>query len=666
MFTKILIANRGEIACRIMETAIGMGIKTVAVYSEADRNARHVRMADEAVFIGGSSPNESYLAAEKIINAVIESEAQAVHPGYGFLSENTGFASAVARAGAVFIGPPPDAIAAMGDKIQSKKLAEKAGVNVIPGYLGEAKDSEHAIRIAEDIGYPVMVKASSGGGGKGMRVAEDDDSLRQGFTLAQNEAQTSFGDARLLLEKYIVEPRHIEIQVLGDSHGNIIHLNEREGSIQRRHQKVVEESPSPFVDADLRADMGKQAIELAKTVDYCSAGTVEFIVGADKKFYFLEMNTRLQVEHPVTEMITGLDLVEQMIRIAAGEPLRHKQADISIQGWAIETRIYAEDPARGFLPSIGRLTKYQTPDLSSSVRLENGVEEGDEISVFYDPMIAKLITHGRDRQTAIDLSASALDSFVIRGVANNLSFLCAVMGRDRFKKGTYSTDFISQEFPNGFDSSEMTILTQEILISVGALAHTSEVSRAGRISGRSDGGRYRPNTDWVISVDQEECEITANRTDVGCDVLKDGKLLRVTGKWGFGSPLFKGAVNGCDVHVRIDRLLTGYLLAHKGTESRVVLRDARAAALMAKMPKKALADMSLYVLSPMPGRVVRIAVQPGDVVKTGEELAIVDAMKMENVLCAERDCKIVDVKVVAGDNLSVNQVILELESANQE
>ena len=643
-----------------------MGIKTVAVYSEADSNARHVRLADEAVFIGGSSPNESYLVANKIMEAVVESGAQAVHPGYGFLSENTDFAASVGRAGVVFIGPPPDAIAVMGDKIQSKKLAEEAGVNVIPGYLGEAKDSEHAIRIAKDIGYPVMVKASSGGGGKGMRVAENDESLRQGFTLAQNEAETSFGDARLLLEKYIEEPRHIEIQVLGDSHGNTIHLNERECSIQRRHQKVVEEAPSPFVDPDLRTEMGRQAIKLAKKVGYYSAGTVEFIVGADKKFYFLEMNTRLQVEHPVTEMITGLDLVEQMIRISAGEPLRLKQTDVGIKGWAVETRIYAEDPARGFLPSIGRLTKYQTPALSNSVRLENGVEEGDEISVFYDPMIAKLVTHGSDRQRAIALSVSALDSFVIRGVANNLSFLCAVLGRDRFKNGAYSTDFISQEFPDGFDSSEMSSLTRDILIAVGAFAHTCEISRGARISGRTDGGRYHPGTDWVISIEQEEYAITAKLTDVGCDVVLGENLLRVAGKWFVGSPLFTGEVNGCGVHVRIDRLLTGFSLSHKGTTAQVVLRDARAAALMAQMPKKLSADMSLYVLSPMPGRVVRIAVQPGDVVKAGEELAVVDAMKMENILCAERDCKISDVQVVVGDNLSVNQVIIELEPAGQE
>jgi len=643
-----------------------MGIKTVAVYSEADANARHVRQADEAVFIGGSSPNDSYLAANKIIDAVVESQAEAVHPGYGFLSENTDFATSVTGEGAVFIGPPPDAIAVMGDKIQSKKLAEEAGVNVIPGYLGEAKDTEHAIRIANDIGYPVMVKASSGGGGKGMRVAEDDDSLQRGFTLAQNEAQTSFGDARLLLEKYIEEPRHIEIQVLGDSHGNIIHLNERECSIQRRHQKVVEEAPSPFVDPDLRAEMGRQAIKLARKVGYYSAGTVEFIVGADKTFYFLEMNTRLQVEHPVTEMVTGLDLVEQMIRISAGERLLLKQADIGIQGWAVETRIYAEDPTRGFLPSIGRLTKYQTPKLSKSVRLENGVEEGDEISVFYDPMIAKLVTHGPDRQTAISLSVAALDSFVIRGVASNISFLCAVLGRDRFKDGAYSTDFISQQFPDGFDSGEMTNLTRDVLIAVGALAHTYEVSRGARISGRSDGGRYRPTTDWVISIGQDEHAISAKVTDVGCDVVLNGKLIRVTGKWFVGSPLFTGEVNGCGVHVQIERLLSGFLLTHKGATTHVVLRGIRAAALMAKMPKKLPVDMSLYVLSPMPGRVVRIAVQAGDVVKTGEELAIVDAMKMENILCAERDCTIADVQVVVGDNLSVNQVILELEPGSQE
>jgi len=661
LFTKILIANRGEIACRIIKTASSMGIKTVAVYSEADADARHVRLANEAVFIGPAASGESYLAAHRIIDAVVQTKAQAVHPGYGFLSENTDFAASVSAVGAVFIGPSLDAIAAMGDKIQSKKIAQQAGLNVIPGYLGEVKDPNQAIGIARDIGYPVMIKASSGGGGKGMRIARDDEALRRGFPLAQSEAQTSFGDGRLLIESYIEQPRHIEIQVLGDSHGNIIHLNERECSIQRRHQKVIEEAPSPFVDSDLRAAMGEQAIKLARKVNYHSAGTVEFIVGSDKQFYFLEMNTRLQVEHPVTEMITGFDLVEQMIRISAGEPLSVQQTDVHIQGWAVEARVYAEDPERGFLPSTGRLTRYVPPDLSDSVRFENGVEEGDEVSVFYDPMIAKVVTHGPDRETAIARSVMALDSFVIRGVSNNISFLCSVLDRARFRKGFLTTDFINEEYPDGFNPIEMTNSVREVLIGVAALAHVCETARMTKISGRTDGGRYRPSSDWVVSIGNEECAIAINPTDGGCHIFLEGAPLQVQGNWMLGSHLFTGEVNGRTVNVQIDRLVEGYCLTHRGTTTQVVIRDTRAAALTAQMLEKLPPDMSRYVLSPMPGRVVSISIQPGDFVKAGEELLVIDAMKMENVLCAERDGTVADVRVAAGDSLSVDQVILELE-----
>ena len=640
-----------------------MGIKTAVVYSEADTNARHVRLADEAVFVGPAASNESYLATNKIIDAVVRTKAQAVHPGYGFLSENSEFASAVAAVGAVFIGPSPDSIAVMGDKIQSKKIAQQAGVNVIPGYQGEVKDLDQAMAIARDIGYPVMIKASSGGGGKGMRIARDDQALRRGFPLAQSEAQTSFGDSRLLVERYIKQPRHIEIQILGDIHGNVIHLNERECSIQRRHQKVIEEAPSPFVDRDLRAVMGAQAIKLAKKVNYHSAGTVEFIVDADKEFYFLEMNTRLQVEHPVTEMITGFDLVEQMIRISAGEPLPLKQTDIGIQGWAVEARVYAEDPAREFLPSSGRLTCYRPPDQSDSVRLENGVEEGDEVSVFYDPMIAKVVAHGPDRETAIVRLITGLDSFVVRGVSNNISFLCSVLDSARFRKGLLTTDFIDQEYPGGFNPAEMSTSVREVLIAAAALAHTCETERRNKISGRTDGGRYHPISDWVVSIGDEECAITINPTDGGCQIVLDSALLQVQGSWKIGAPLFTGDVNGRKVNVQVDRLADGYCLTHRGTTAQLVIRNTRAAALTARMPEKVPPDMSRYVLSPMPGRVVAVSVQPGDVVKAGEELVVVDAMKMENVVCAEHDGTVADVRVATGDSLSVDQVILEFKPA---
>ena len=661
MFSKILIANRGEIACRIIKTATRMGIKTVSVYSDVDASARHVRMADEAVRIGPAAASESYLVGNAIIDAVAQTKAEAVHPGYGFLSENGDFAHSVTTSGAVFIGPSPDAITAMGDKIQSKKIALEAGVNVIPGYLEEVESPNQAIEIARDVGYPIMIKASSGGGGKGMRVVRDEESLRQGFSLAQSEALASFGDGRLLVERYIEGPRHIEIQILGDTHGSIVHLNERECSIQRRHQKVIEEAPSPFVDSDLRAAMGKQAVELARKVDYYSAGTVEFIVGADKQFYFLEMNTRLQVEHPVTELITGLDLVEQMIRIAAGERLSFRQKDVGIRGWAIETRVYAEDPERGFLPSTGRITCYRPPVLSDSVRLENAIEEGDEVSVFYDPMIAKIVSYGPDREAAIAHGVTALDSFVIRGLSHNIPFLSAVLGLPRFKEGLLNTDFINQEYPDGFHTAAMTRAVQDVLVSVAALAHMSEISRRTKISGRIDDGRYRPGKDWVVSIDREELEVTIVPAGGGCDVSVEGAFLQVRGVWSLGSPLFAGTVNNSKVYVQIDRLVEGYCLTHRGAKTDVVIRDTRAAALMAKMPKKVPADMSRYVLSPMPGRVLTISVQSGDLVQAGEELVVVDAMKMENVLCAERDGKVADVRVAAGDSLAVDQIILELE-----
>ena len=661
MFNKILIANRGEIACRIISTAARMGIKSVTVFSEVDTNARHVRLADEAIPIGPASSKDSYLSHSKLLEALAKSEADSVHPGYGFLSENRDFAQAVIEAGATFIGPSPDAMAAMGDKIQSKKIAREANVNVIPGFLGEVRDEQHAIKIANDINYPVMIKASSGGGGKGMRIARNDDELSQGFGSAQNEALASFGDDRLLIERYIQQPRHIEVQVLGDTQGNIIHLNERECSIQRRHQKVIEEAPSTFVAPDLRSRMGRQAINLAKKVGYFSAGTVEFIVGSDKEFFFLEMNTRLQVEHPITEMITGLDLVEEMIRVAAGKPLRISQKDISIDGWAIEARIYAEDPERGFLPSTGRLVQYRPPGNTKHVRLDSGVEEGDEISIFYDPMVGKLITHSSDRKTAILKMQEALDSFVIRGFSHNVTFLNSVLNHAKFIEGDLTTDFIKENYPNGFDSTICCKDTREILIAVGSLAHITEIKRRCLISDRSDDGRYQPSEDWVATVGNEETYVNIQGVEGGYDIKVDSQNVFVEGEWALGSPLFVGQVNQSKVHVQITPLLEGYCISYSGVQAPVILRRSRAAELLRKIPRKTPEDTSRFLLSPMPGRVMAVSVQVGDSVKAGDELVVVDAMKMENVLCAERDGMVVDVRVSAGDSIVVDQIILEVE-----
>ena len=659
MFSKILIANRGEIACRIIRTARDMGIATVAVYSEADAQALHVRMADEAVCVGPARSAESYLAIDRILAAIKETGADAVHPGYGFLAENADFARRLEESGVTFIGPPPGAIAAMGDKIESKKLAQAVGVNTIPGYLGEIADEEEARRVADDIGYPVMIKASAGGGGKGMRIARDETELAEGLRGARNEARAAFGDDRMLIEKFIEQPRHIEIQVLADSHGNTVHLNERECSIQRRHQKVIEEAPSPFVDAEMRAAMGAQAVKLAQAVDYRSAGTVEFVVGADKTFYFLEMNTRLQVEHPITEMITGLDLVEQMIRVAAGEKLAFGQDDVKLDGWAIEARVYAEDPTRGFLPSIGRLAHYVPPPDRPSLRVDSGVYEGGEVSIFYDPMIAKVIAHGATREEARGRLIAALDAFYIRGLSHNIGFLASVLSRPRFIEGRLTTGFIEEEYPGGYDGAVLSDGERDVLIGVAALIHMREAERAAKISGRSDAGRYRPGADWVVALGDEEHAVTVNATAGGCNVEAAGRLIVVRSAWAIGAPLFEGRVNDSGIHVQIDRRTEGYRLTHGGASAEVRVRTARAAALAARMPKKAPPDLSKYLLSPMPGMVVSIAVAPGDRVKAGEELCVVDAMKMENVLRAERDATVSDVKVDAGDSLAVDQVILE-------
>jgi propionyl-CoA carboxylase alpha chain len=658
MFKKILIANRGEIACRVIRTARRMGIATVAVYSDADADALHVREADEAVRIGPPPSAESYLRSDRIIEACRRTGAEAVHPGYGFLSEKAAFATALEAAGIVFIGPTPAAIAAMGDKIESKKLATKAGVSTVPGHLGIIPDAGEAARIAREIGYPVMIKASAGGGGKGMRIARDDDELREGFRAARSEAKSSFADDRLFVEKYIEHPRHIEIQVLGDAHGNVIHLGERECSIQRRHQKVLEEAPSPFLDAETRAAMGAQAVALAKAVDYRSAGTVEFIVDHNKNFYFLEMNTRLQVEHPVTEAVTGLDLVEQMIRIAGGEKLTLKQKDVKLEGWALETRIYAEDPLRGFLPSIGRLTRYRPPQ-GEDVRVDTGVFEGAEISMFYDPMIAKLVTSGDTRAAAVARMSEALDRFYIRGVSHNVAFLAAVLGKQRFRDGALSTDFIAEEFPGGFGAEHLPALAQETVIAVAATLRRRMEEHEVRISGQLPGHGATVSSDWVVCIGSEHHPTTVVPAEDGYAVTLAGGGYGVALDWRPGQAVFQAVLDGSPLTFQIDREGTGFRLTHGGAATSIHVLRPRAAALLAHMPIKQAADLSRFLLSPMPGLLVGLAVAEGQEIKTGEALATVEAMKMENVLRAERDGKVAKIRAKIGDSLAVDEIILE-------
>jgi len=669
MFKKILIANRGEIACRVIRTARRMGIKTVAVYSEADRDALHVTMADEAHCIGPAASSESYLRADKILDVIKKSKAQAVHPGYGFLSENAAFCRKLKRAGVVFIGPNVLAIQAMGDKIESKKLAEKAGVSTVPGYTEALKDFKEAKGIAASIGYPVMLKASAGGGGKGMRVCENDGDLKEAFVSAVREAKSSFGDDRVFLEKFIVNPRHIEIQVMADSHGNTIYLGERECSIQRRHQKVIEEAPSPFIDAATRKAMGEQAVTLCKAVKYVSAGTVEFIVDQDRNFYFLEMNTRLQVEHPVTEYITGLDLVELMIRVAAGEKLALGQDDVKLQGWAMEARIYAEDPFRNFLPSIGRLTGYrapQSPPGDNTVRVDSGVYEGGEISMYYDPMIAKLVTYGVDRDAAIISMRHALDGYYIRGVRHNIAFLSAVMNHPRFVAGRLSTGFIGEEYPDGFQASDVVHDDPSILVAVAAAMHVAYQQRAARISGQQAGHHRQVSADWTVLMGTAVLPVTVAVVDGGFDVTLMGAgtaadPLLVRSDWILGAAVFEGTVNGRDVIIQCDRLAVGYRLLHAGAQADLRVMSARAAALYQLMPEKIPPDTSRLLMAPMPGLLLSVSVQPGQEVKAGEELAVVEAMKMENVLRAAQDGIVKEVNVETGDSLAVDQVILTFE-----
>ncbi|CAN7651488.1 acetyl/propionyl/methylcrotonyl-CoA carboxylase subunit alpha [Phenylobacterium sp. LjRoot219] len=658
MFSKILIANRGEIAVRIIKTCRKLGIKTVVVYSEADADSMAVEMADESVFIGAAPAAESYLVADKIVAACRETGAEAVHPGFGFLSENAGFAERLAKEGIVFIGPNPGAIKAMGDKIESKKFAAKAGVSTVPGHVGEIEDTAHAIKIAEEIGYPVMIKASAGGGGKGIRVAWNRQDVEEGFPAVRAEAKASFGDDRIFIEKFIESPRHIEIQVLGDKHGNVVHLFERECSIQRRNQKVIEEAPSPLLDAKTRADMGAQAVALAKAVNYDSAGTVEFVAGQDRSFFFLEMNTRLQVEHPVTEMITGVDLVEQMIRSAAGEKMTFGQDDLKIDGWAVESRIYAEDPYRGFLPSIGRLVRYSPPAEGpllggGIIRNDAGVREGDEISMFYDPMISKLSTWAPTREAAIDTMGRALEDFHIEGLGQNVPFLAAVMDQERFRSGKLSTNYIKDEFPEGFHGAEPTSFQRDVMAAVALSMHRTMTRRAAPQLLRND---------WVVV---ENGERRATRVSNGGDefvveFLGEGRKLRLTKvDWRPGKPVFAGVLDGTAFSVQVQPAAEGFKIRHRAATAHVLVLTERSAELHEKLPPKQAADTSKMVLSPMPGLVVALDVSVGREVRSGEQVAIIEAMKMQNIIRAERDGVVKAVNAKAGDSVAADEVLVE-------
>jgi len=691
VFSKILIANRGEIACRVIRTAKRMGIKTVAVYSDADARAPHVKLADESVRLGPPPAAESYLNPALIIDACKATGAEAVHPGYGFLSERESFARALAEAGIAFIGPPPQAIAAMGDKIESKKLAQAAGVSVVPGFLGEIADTEEAVRIASEIGYPVMMKASAGGGGKGMRLAYGEQDVREGFEATKREGLASFGDDRVFIEKFVEDPHHIEIQVLGDQHGNILYLGERECSIQRRHQKVVEEAPSPFVTPETRKAMGEQAVALARAVGYYSAGTVELIVGADRSFYFLEMNTRLQVEHPVTEEVTGLDLVEQMIRVAAGEKLAFTQADVKLDGWAIETRVYAEDPYRGFLPSTGRLVRYRAPDQSSEnrssransrgagtvaekrpsttlgtnesdlsstselvIRVDDGVFEGGEVSIFYDPMIAKLITWAPTREAAIDAQIDALDAFEIDGIGHNVDFLSALMQHPRFREGRLTTGFIAEEYPDGFHGAPADPALRR---GVAAMAAGMAFTEYGRARGISDqlGGAIAVPCDWVVRGDGAAFAVTLQ--DGGA--LVDGELVTGELRWQPGDRTAHATANGAAVQLRVARDRAGWRLTTRGATHRLQVFPAHVADLSRHMIEKIPPDLSKYLVSPMPGLLTTLHVGAGDKVEAGQPLAVVEAMKMENILRAEKAGIVKALAAQPGESLAVDAVILE-------
>jgi len=658
--TKILIANRGEIACRVMRTAKKMGIKTVAVYSDADSRAPHVLMADEAVHIGPSPAAQSYLIADKIIEACKQTGADAVHPGYGFLSERESFRNALDAEGIIFVGPPANAIAAMGDKIESKKLAMEAGVNVVPGFVGVIDDTEHAVKISDEIGYPVMMKASAGGGGKGMRLAYSEQDVREGFEATKREGLNSFGDDRVFIEKFIESPRHIEIQVLGDQHGNIVYLNERECSIQRRHQKVVEEAPSPFVSPEMRKKMGEQCVALSRAVGYFSAGTVELIVSGEDKtgdgFYFLEMNTRLQVEHPVTEQITGVDLVEQMIRVANGEKLAFTQADVKINGWSVENRVYAEDPYRGFLPSTGRLSRYNPPETGDGVRVDDGVAEGGEVSMFYDPMIAKLITYAPTRLEAIDKQIEALDRFEIDGPGHNIDFLSAIMQHERFRSGNITTGFIAEEYPEGFAGAPASPELLKKLAAIGAFAATAYADRARRIDGQL-GKRLRPPSVWEVKIDGAVHQVGF---DVD-EVVVDGEAIDMALEYTPGDRLVEAEFDGVPLAVKIAPVRSGFRLTAHGASHVLRVLPAHVAPLAAHMIEKIPPDLSRFLICPMPGLLVKLHVAEGEKVEAGQPLAVIEAMKMENILRAQKTGVVKSLSAKQGDSLPVDAIILEME-----
>ena len=664
MFDKILIANRGEIACRVIKTAKRMGIKTVAVFSDADRNALHVKMADEAVSIGPPPANQSYIDIDKVIAAVKETNANAVHPGYGFLSENSKFAKALADIGVIFVGPPENAIESMGDKITSKKIAQEAGVNTVPGYMGVINDDDEALRISKEIGYPVMIKASAGGGGKGMRIAWNDTEVKEGFQSSKNEAASSFGDDRIFIEKFVTQPRHIEIQILADSKGNCIYLGERECSIQRRNQKVVEEAPSSFLDEKTRKEMGKQACKLAKAVGYSSAGTVEFIVDKDKNFFFLEMNTRLQVEHPVTELITNIDLVEQMILVAAGKRLSITQKDVKLTGWAMESRLYAEDPYRNFLPSIGRLTRYRPPaeiqNKNFIVRNDTGVYEGGEISMYYDPMIAKLCTWAPNRAEAIEQMRIALDRFEVEGIGHNLPFLSAVMDHKKFVSGNITTAFIAEEFSEGFTGVDLNNdKIKQLAACAAAMNRVAEIRRT-KVSGRMDNHERRVGDDWVVQIDGKVFPVFVSADTAGANVMfEDGTSIRVSGDWQPGKKLANMSANDDKLVIKIGKLTGGFRMRTRGADLRVLVRTPRQAELSKYMREKVPPDTSKLLLCPMPGLIVKVDVEVGQEVQEGQPLCTVEAMKMENILRAERKGIVAKINSHVGDSLAVDDVILE-------
>lgn len=659
MFGKLLIANRGEIACRIIRTARKMGIRTVAVYSEADTNAVHASMADEAYHIGPSSSVESYLSIPRLMEAVNVSGAEAVHPGFGFLSENAGFVEAIRKEGVLFVGPDVPAIKAMGDKIEAKKLALAAGVNTVPGYSGVIEDAEHALRIAEEIGFPVMVKAAAGGGGKGMRVVRDASALKDAYISAGNEARNSFADARVFIEKYIDKPRHIEIQIIADRHGNVVCLGERECSIQRNHQKVIEEAPSPFIDEETRQTMYAQCVALAKEVGYVSAGTVEFIVDGDRNFYFLEMNTRLQVEHPVTEMITGTDIVELMLRIAAGEKLPFTQEDVTLKGHALECRIYAEDPMRRFLPSSGRISEYKEPEAGRYVRIDSGVYEGGEVSMFYDPMIAKLITYGDNRNEAVARMRDALAAYIIRGIAHNITFLETLIRNEKFLEGDIHTRFIEETYPDGFSGNRLDSSAKRVLLAIAVHAFMQDAYRAAGISGKLPGRNRHIGNRWVVTIDGEHYPVTVRPQDNGYDIKQESDLIPVRSSWVLGSRLFHGYVDGKPVYAQIEPLAGGYAVTFEGACTKIGIRSPRVAELEKYMkPPKDTGD-SKAVKAPISGRIVSFKVEEGETVEPGQELLVLEAMKMENLICAERAGTVKTLRAEPGQAVAYEDLLLE-------